>query len=59
MAPLDGVEGVGPLMEAPLQDHHDHQDPLMQGEAGVVVDSQGVMVVVLPLLALLAHTEFL
>ena len=57
MAPLDGVEGVG-LMEAPLQDHHDHQDPLMEGEAGVAVDCQGVMVVVLPLLVLLVHTEF-
>ena len=58
MAPLDGVEGVG-LMEAPLQDHHDHQDPLMEeGEVVVAVDSQGVMAVVLPLHALLAHTEF-
>ena len=57
MAPPDGVEGVGPLMEAPLQGH-DHQDPLMEGEAGVEVDSQGVMVVVLHLLVLLVHTEF-
>jgi hypothetical protein len=44
-------------MEAPLQGH-DHQDPLMQGEAGVEVDSQGVMVVVLHRLVLLVHTEF-
>ena len=45
MAPLDGVEGVGPLMEAPLQGH-DHQDPLMEeGEVVVAVDSQRVMAV--------------
>ena len=31
-------------MEAPIQDHHDHQDPLMEeGEVVVVADSQGVV----------------
>ena len=58
MAPRDGVEGAG-LMEAPLQDPQDHQDPLAEeGEVVVALDSQGVMAVVLPLHALLAQTEF-
>ena len=43
MAPRDGVEGAG-LMEAPLQVHNDHQDPLMEeGEVVVVADSQGMV----------------